>query len=89
MGLVYNEGRRMKQDVKLKGQLRLYMQWPAIMTILLLAMNIWIFKIDRKAGAIMAVFVLIYAVIVGALYFYNKSLILADMVELSLIHIWV
>lgn len=83
MGLVYNEGRKMKQDVKLKGQLRLYMQWPAIMTILLLAMNIWIFKIDRKAGAIMAVFVLIYAVIVGALYFYNKSLILADMVEFA------
>lgn len=73
----------MKQNIKLKGQLRLYMQWPAIMTILLVAMNIWIYKTDRRAGAIMSVFVFVYAVIVGILYFYNKSLILADMVEFA------
>lgn len=73
----------MKQNIKLKGQLRLYMQWPAIMTVLLIAMNIWIFKTDKHAGAIMSVFVFVYAVIVGILYFYNKSLILADMVEFA------
>lgn len=73
----------MKKEVKLKGQLRFYMQWPAIMTVLLALMAIWIFKTDKRAGAIMAVFVLIYAVIVGSLYFYNKSLILADMVEFA------
>lgn len=59
------------------------MQWPAIMTVLLIAMNIWIFKTDKHAGAIMSVFVFVYAVIVGILYFYNKSLILADMVEFA------
>lgn len=73
----------MKQDVKLKGQLKLYMQWPAFMLLLLIAMNIWIFTTDKKAGAIMTVFILIYAVIVGIMYFYNKSLILADMVEFA------
>lgn len=73
----------MKQDVKLKGQLKLYMQWPAIMIILLVAMNIWIFIINNKAGVIMTLFVLVYAVVVGIMYFYNKSLILADMVEFA------
>lgn len=73
----------MKQDVKLKGQLKLYMQWPAFMLLLLIAMNIWIFTTDKKAGAIMTVFILLYAVIVGIMYFYNKSLILADMVEFA------
>lgn len=82
-GLQDDEGIKMKQNIRLKGQLRLYMQWPAIMTILLIAMNIWIYKTDRRAGAIMSVFVFIYAVIVGILYFYNKSLILADMVEFA------
>ena len=71
------------RNVSLKGQLRMYMQWPVIMTILLVAMNIWMYKVDRKAGLMMSVFVIIYMVIVGVRYFYNRSLILADMIQFS------
>lgn len=69
--------------MRLKGQLRMYMQWPLIMTILLLAMNIWMYMTDQKAGLTMTVFVIIYVVIVGLLYFYNRSLILADLIQFS------
>ena len=72
-----------KQDIQLKGQLKLYMQWPAIMSVLLLAMNVWIYKIDHRAGFIMLIFVLIYMLIVGALYFFNRAVILRDPVEFS------
>ena len=72
-----------KQDIQLKGQLKLYMQWPAIMSVLLLAMNVWIYKIDHRAGFIMLLFVLIYMLIVGALYFFNRAVILRDLVEFS------
>lgn len=72
-----------KEDVRLKGQLKMYMQWPVIMSVLLIAMNLWIYKIDRRAAGIMSVFVIIYMVIVGILYFYNRSLILADMIQFS------
>lgn len=61
----------------------MYMQWPLIMTILLLAMNIWMYMTDQKAGLTMTVFVIIYAMIVGLLYFYNRSLILADLTQFS------
>ena len=61
----------------------MYMQWPLIMTILLLAMNIWMYMTDQKAGLTMTVFVIIYVVIVGLLYFYNRSLILADLIQFS------
>lgn len=71
------------KNMRLKGQLRMYMQWPLIMTILLLAMNIWMYMMDQKAGLTMTVFVIIYAVIVGLLYFYNRSLILADLIQFS------
>ena len=71
------------KNMRLKGQLRMYMQWPLIMTILLLAMNIWMYMTDQKAGLTMTVFVIIYAVIVGLLYFYNRSLILADLIQFS------
>lgn len=72
-----------ERDVRLKGQLKVYMYWPVIMTVLLIAMNLWMYKVDRKAGVVMSVFVIIYAVMVGGLYFYKRSLILADMIQFS------
>ena len=44
-------------DIQLKGKLKFYMQWPLIMAVLLAALNLWIFMIDKKAGAVMLVFV--------------------------------
>jgi c-di-AMP phosphodiesterase-like protein len=61
----------------------MYMQWPIIMTVLLFAMNIWMYQIDKKAGIMMFVFIIIYIVIVGLLYFYNRSLILSDLIQFS------
>ena len=38
----------MKKDIRLKGQLRFYMQWPIFMLILLVAMTIWIFFYEQS-----------------------------------------
>ena len=59
------------------------MQWPAIMSILLIAMNLWIYSVDKRAGVIMSLFVAVYIVIVGVLYFYNKSIIFSDLVDFA------
>ena len=59
------------------------MYWPVIMTGLLIAMNVWMYQVNRKAGFIMTVFTIIYAVMAGGLYFYNRSMILADMIQFS------
>lgn len=72
-----------KVQLKLKGQLKMYIQWPAIMALLLVAMNIWIYKIDRYAGLLMLVFVIIYIIMIGILYFYSKSIIMKDLVEFA------
>lgn len=72
-----------KKGMRLKGQLKMYMNWPLIMTILLVAMNIWLYMIDKKAGLVMSLFILVYLVIAGGLYFYNRSLILADLIQFS------
>lgn len=72
-----------KNKMRLKGQLRMYMHWPLIMAVLLVAMNIWMYMIDKKAGFVMTLFVIVYLVIAGALYFYNRSLILADLIQFS------
>ncbi len=72
-----------RRKMRLKGQLRMYMHWPLIMTVLLIAMNIWMYMIDRKAGFVMSLFIIIYLAIAGGLYFYNRSLILADLIQFS------
>ena len=73
----------MKQDVKLKGQLKYYMLSPLLMIVVFTVLNIWIFCIDKKAGAVMAAFVIVYAVVVGILYYYNNSVIMADLIEFA------
>lgn len=73
-----------KKNMRLKGQLRVYMQWPLIMTVLLLVMNVWMYRVSKRAGAVMSVFIVIYIVVAGILYFYNRSLILADLIQFSI-----
>ena len=69
--------------MRLKGQLRLYMQLPMVMAILLIVVNIWIFSIDRRAGMVMFIFVIIYIGMVIFLYMYSRAGILKDLVEFA------
>lgn len=75
--------KKKKNKMRLKGQLRMYMNWPLIMTVLLVAMDVWVYFVDKRAGFIMSVFILVYLMIAGGLYFYNRSLILADLIQFS------
>lgn len=77
------EKKKANQRVKIKGQLRLYMQWPAIMAILLVCMNGWIYRVDKRAGILMSLFLLIYIVMIAILYLYTKSLVVKDLVQFA------
>lgn len=72
-----------KNKMQLKGQLRMYMRWPLIMTLLLIGMDVCVYMVDKKAGLLMSVFIIIYVGIAFSLYFYNRSLILADLIQFS------
>lgn len=73
----------MKEDVQLKGRLKVYMQWPIVMALLLAALNVWVLVIDRRAAAIMLVFVFIYIVGTGFLYIYCKSSLMQELVAFA------
>ena len=73
----------MKKDRKLKGQLKLFLQWPVIMAIALILINMWILMLDQKAGLVMGMFVLIYTVAVVTMYFYSKSMILNRLINFA------
>ena len=73
----------MKKNVKLNGQLRLYVRWPLYLTLLLIGMNIWIYFISHEAGMGMAVFVAVYAVAAGILYVSNQPVLYTELVSFA------
>ena len=79
----------MREKVKMKGQLRVYLQWPLVMSLILIAANIVIGAVDVKAGLVMAVFTVVYLAAAGSLYTRKRSAILSDMVEFASEYAWV
>ena len=73
----------MEKNVKLNGQLRLYVRWPLYLTVLLIGMNIWIFLISAQAGMVMAAFVAVYAVVAAVLYVSNKPMLYTELVSFA------
>ena len=73
----------MKKNVKFKGQLKLYMQWPMFLILLLLAMNAAMYALDIKAGILMSIFVCIYTAIVAVLYYYNKQILINELINFA------
>ena len=54
----------MKRKVQLKGQLRRYVQWPLILSVLLLVMNLVMYFVSVKAGCVMSGFLIVYIAVV-------------------------
>ena len=73
----------MKRKVQLKGQLRRYVQWPLILSVLLLIMNLCMYPVSVKAGLVMSGFLVIYIVVVLLLYVKNRSQIYGDLVSFA------
>lgn len=72
-----------KQKIRVKGQLRTYMQWPAILGIFLIGMNVWIYRMDHKAGLVMSAFVLLYIIMAVLLYVYTRTMLMKELVEFA------
>ncbi len=68
------------QRIRLKGQLRMYMQWPLILGALLVVAAVLCLIIDRQAGMVVLVCLLIYFIFAIVLYFYSRSKIMKDLV---------
>lgn len=72
------------RDNKIKGNLRSYLRWPLFLGLLLIAMNIQIYTINKKAGLIMSGYVVLYLVIAIILYRFKRSALLRDLVGYSM-----
>ena len=79
----------MKEKRKVRGELRIYLQWPILLSALVVAMNLVVGMLSAIAGLVMFGFTAVYVAIALWLYFYRKRRLLAGLVEFSSDYSWV
>lgn len=72
-----------KNKIKLNGQLRSYLKWPLVLSLLLIVMNLTIYVIDQRAGAVMTLFVAVYIAVVVILYYHNRPILLNELITFA------
>lgn len=73
----------MKQKVKLKGHLKVYLQTALLLGILLALVNVGIYFLDIRAGVCVSGFLLIYLFVMSALLYRNKPIIMNEFINFA------
>lgn len=72
-----------KKKIQYSGKLKSYMQWPVIMVLFFLIMNVAVYFLDVKAGLVVSVFFVLYAVMVLVMRFHYKPSIMNEMISFA------
>ncbi|MCM1175507.1 MAG: DHH family phosphoesterase [Blautia sp.] len=73
----------MKNSVKLKGRMKFYLQSSLYLGFLLIAVDVLIYFIDIRAGVVLSCFIIFYLAIVLSLMFYNKPIIINELISFA------
>lgn len=73
----------MKNSVKLKGRMKSYLQSSLYLGFLLIAVDVLIYFIDIRAGLVLSCFIVFYLAIVLSLMFYNKPIIINELISFA------
>ncbi len=73
----------MKKRIKLKGRIKTYLQFTIYLGVLLCTVDLAIFLVDIRAGFMLAGFLLFYFAITLILYFYNKPIIMNELISFA------
>ena len=72
-----------KARIRLKGQIRSYVQWPLRFSVLIIAFNILMYTVDVKAGLYTSAFAVLYILIALILYFRSKTIVINDFISFA------
>ena len=73
----------MKQRVKLKGRLKAYLQTAIILGIVLAGVNVGIYFLDIRSGAIVSAFLVVYFTAMLILLYHNKPIIMNEFISFA------
>ena len=59
------------------------MQWPVILSILLIVMDVLVFSVSVKAGTLVSIFLAAYILVVVFLYFHSKTMIMNELISFA------
>lgn len=79
----------MKNKVRVKGELSIYLQWPLILSVLLILVTMVVAAVNVRAGVIMSVFTFLYILVSLWFYLYQRKHVLAGLVEFSSEYAWI
>ena len=86
---LYARENEMKENMKIRGQLRTYLQWPIILSVFLLAANLAVGIVSPAAGLVMSGFTVIYVLVALWLFIYRRKRLMGGLVEFSAEYAWV
>ena len=72
-----------KKKIQYSGKLKSYMQRPVIMVLFFLIMNVAVYFLDVKAGLVVSVFFVLYAVMVLVMRFHYRPSIMNEMISFA------
>ena len=73
----------MKRRIRLKGRIRTYLKFSLYLGGLLLVVNAGMLAIDYRAGLLLGFFTVFYFAVTLTLYFYNKPVIINELVSFA------
>lgn len=73
----------MKKRIKLKGRIKTYLQFCIYLGVLLATVDLAIYLIDYRAGLMLTCFTVFYFAITLTLYFYNKPVIMNELISFA------
>lgn len=69
-----------KRRVKFGGKLNSYLQWPIVIVIFMLIMNVAVYFMNLKAGIVVSIFTVVYIGILMAVQLYYRPSIMNEMI---------
>ena len=88
MSLLYDKETKMKETIKLNGQLRMYLAWPLLLALFPAFGNIGVAMVSRVGGALLFPFTLCHIAAAIWIYTYRKRRLLGGLVEFSSTYAW-
>lgn len=79
----------MKDNIKPKGQIRAYLAWPLLLSLIVICGNLAVLALDYMAAAAMLVFTLFYLMAAVWIYLYRRKRLLGGLVEFSTEYAWI
>ncbi len=71
------------QSIKIKGKMKIYLQWPFVLTALLAVMNVAMYACSVKAGVLMSIFVVVYGIVAFLLSWFGQKDLFTDLVSFA------